>query len=1025
MADLDGHERTTAGRDDLPGAELSRELDRLESVGDLYFHAATYTTALDYYGRILADDVRGRLTTPRALAVLAKALKACLHLGWADRADRLLAGAHGYLADAPDLDPALRTTERACFQVPEAALLMQRARYEAALAVASQAFAVLACTERHAEVAGLQLTLGACHFALGRLEKAEELYHDSLGTYRRIGDEVGEATLDNALAVLYKAACRWDDALAALDRAAALARRNGAPQLMATFDLNRGIVLTKAGRFDEALRALTRSLGLSRSVGDRFREPRALLALGQLAVRRGRLEEAEEHLRTGRVLAVREGMQRDQVIADEYLGDVCLARGDLERALALYEQALAQARSLARAGDLEGELLRRQAEVRRRLGDLARSIADAHAAIAVCEDCGELYELGFCHLTLAEVQAAAADWALADDHFRQALACFQSQALRREWGETVCRYLQVRLATADRASLLLLRSLLLEAIELAATGDPDALQLPALSGLVRVQLRLGLLDDALLTVFELERVARERQDGPRVAEAARMRQLVEHGLIDVVREDDSPVDTLADIPSLVQADREDLARRLAAVLQMVSQRAGAACGFLALGDPSGRDDFAVATCRGIGEDLAGELLRWYVARPDGAGTPVLCSRLAGGDRPLDRIPALAGRSAGCVFLPITAHGRRLGVLFLGLAAGDANPPTVAQATLDFLATYLGVLGLFLAETLRAPTAVPATVRHEGFEEIITGDPRMLELLALIRKVARSDLTVLLRGEPGTGKGMLALALHRLSPRAKARFQAFNCAAIPETLLESELFGHVRGAFTGADLDKTGLLLEAEGGTVFLDEIGKMSLSMQGKLLHFLDSRVVRPVGSNVERRVDVRIVCASKAELHQLVASDRFLEDLYFRLLDFPLVVPPLRERPADIPLLARHFVQTYGDQLAGRVPELAADVYDALQKHDWPGNVRELEKCLKRALVLARGDDRLRPEHLPRELVPYLATAARRGVAPLRETLAAVESRELVRALQASDGHKAAAARRLRISYPNLLKKVRLYGIG
>ena len=267
--------------------------------------------------------------------------------------------------------------------------------------------------------------------------------------------------------------------------------------------------------------------------------------------------------------------------------------------------------------------------------------------------------------------------------------------------------------------------------------------------------------------------------------------------------------------------------------------------------------------------------------------------------------------------------------------------------LDYLTSYLGFLALFLAEKTAERVAEAQIPANEGFGNVITADPRMHETLDLVRKVASSDLTVLLRGETGTGKGILAYALHELSPRAERRFQAINCAAIPETLLESELFGHVRGAFTGADHDKAGLLVDAEGGTVFLDEIGKMPLSMQGKLLQFLDSKVVRPVGASDERQVDVRIVCASKSELQDLVQSDRFLEDLYFRLLDFPLVVPPLREREGDIPLLAGHFLRKYGGDDA---PELGNDCLDALRQYHWPGNIRELEKCIQRALILARG---------------------------------------------------------------------------
>ncbi len=301
---------------------------------------------------------------------------------------------------------------------------------------------------------------------------------------------------------------------------------------------------------------------------------------------------------------------------------------------------------------------------------------------------------------------------------------------------------------------------------------------------------------------------------------------------------------------------------------------------------------------------------------------------------------------------------------------------------------------------------------------------MLDVLGLARKVAPSDLTVLLNGETGTGKGLLAYSIHALSKRADQKFLSINCAAIPESLLESELFGHKRGSFTGAHSDKKGLLAEAEGGTVFLDEIGKMPFGMQGKLLHFMDTRVVRPVGSNIESIVDVRVVCASKSDLHQLAMDGLFLEDLYYRLLDFPLVIPPLRERPDDVELLTRHFVERFSQEMDSEIPVLDRVFVDHLIQHNWPGNVRELEKALRRAIVLSQGEGVLRPEHLPVAIVGTPAAVSSDEVLPLKETLAGIECREIERALRISGGNKSQAARTLKISYPNLLKKIRHYGI-
>lgn len=1017
MAEYEAYEHRSGPPDRVGDRDLIAELERLEEVGDLHFHAAAYTTALDYYGQILPTNQLDLLEPAHALSVLRKALTACLHLGWSSRADEYVARAQVYL-DHTDLDqPDVREIECARIQGRQAVLAMQRGEYQDALDAATRAFTVLALTDQHVEVANVQLTMGACYQSLGRLDKAEEFYLDSLSTYRRVGDEVGVATLYNALALLQKVECHWDKALQLLDKATDLATSHGAPQLLAGFQLNRGIVLIKSNRFAEARLALKKSLDLTRSLGDRMREPKVLLALGRLELLSGRLAKAEEHLLAGQVLAERERMKREAAIADEYLGDVLLARGDLDAAVLNYELGLAKARMVAVTTDLEGELLRRRAEANRRRGDLSGAVADAHAAVAVCEQCGEVYELGFCHVTLGEAYAASEDWQQADAHFRQGIELFQSQSLLREWCEAVCVFLETRLDSADKPMLLLLRRLLLDVQEQAASTVGDAWLANCLDGLARVQLRLGLCDDALLTVFELERVVRGLDDESRLVQVARLRRLVDAGLVDAGGGSDSPVQVLASIPGLFQSADSRLTRHLDPILAGVCERTGAACGFMALGTGNVLE---LAARQGLDENLAGQLSRWFAGR-DTDLAPRYESRLTATSALVKAVPALDGRLQGCLFMPIAVHGRRLGLLFLGLGHDeDSDLGRFDGPTLDYLGNYMGFLALFLADKASDPGGDIAGTEAEGFGNIITADASMHDMLALLRKVASSDLTVLLRGETGTGKGLLAYALHKLSPRAARRFQSINCAAIPETLLESELFGHVKGAFTGADRDKDGLLLSAEGGTVFLDEIGKMPLAMQGKLLHFMDTKVVRPVGASDERRVNVRIVCASKADLQALVVADRFLEDLYFRLIDFPLVVPPLRERSGDIALLARHFVQ----QFASDPIEIGADVLDALERHDWPGNIRELEKCIQRALILAQGEPRLRPEHLPNEMTPYLAVHGRHGVIPLRETLAVVESREIALALRGCGGNKSAVARMLQISYPNLLKKIKIYGL-
>jgi transcriptional regulator with PAS, ATPase and Fis domain len=317
----------------------------------------------------------------------------------------------------------------------------------------------------------------------------------------------------------------------------------------------------------------------------------------------------------------------------------------------------------------------------------------------------------------------------------------------------------------------------------------------------------------------------------------------------------------------------------------------------------------------------------------------------------------------------------------------------------------------------------------ALSRIITTDAAMFQILALAEKVSSSNCTVLLSGETGTGKGLLAHCIHMLSDRRTKKFIALNCAALPEPLLESELFGHVRGAFTGADSDKIGLLEAANGGTVFLDEVGKTSLFMQGKLLQFLDSSELRPVGANVFKKVDVRVICASKANLRDLVAQGLLLEDLYYRLNDFPLTIPPLRDRRGDIKPLAAHYLRQFAAEMHKQIPGLSRQAMQLLHEYSWPGNVRELEKCIKRSVILADDRQPITVRHLPEEVKSpgqrAIENAAYQAGLSLREHVAQLEAQVIQASLRKAAGNKSEAARMLGISYPTLLQKLKLYGTG
>jgi DNA-binding NtrC family response regulator len=321
--------------------------------------------------------------------------------------------------------------------------------------------------------------------------------------------------------------------------------------------------------------------------------------------------------------------------------------------------------------------------------------------------------------------------------------------------------------------------------------------------------------------------------------------------------------------------------------------------------------------------------------------------------------------------------------------------------------------------------------RRGAPQLVGDDPSLRKVFASLQRAAATDTTVLLEGESGTGKELFARSLHALSPRADSPFVAINCAAIPETLLETELFGHEKGAFTGAVARKPGKFEMAHRGTLFLDEIGDLPLSLQAKILRALEEKRFERVGGTSQVVVDVRLVAATNRGLRAQVAAKRFREDLFFRLSVFPITVPPLRDRPGDIPLLARYFVERFCRDMKKRPIAVSPAAFEQLAAYRWPGNVRELQNCIERAVILSEGDT-IQPRHLhlsfqsatPAEAEPpdpwadfdlsgTLSEVARRGATQ-------AERLKIQDALHEADGNKGRAAELLQVTYKVLLSKLK-----
>jgi len=358
------------------------------------------------------------------------------------------------------------------------------------------------------------------------------------------------------------------------------------------------------------------------------------------------------------------------------------------------------------------------------------------------------------------------------------------------------------------------------------------------------------------------------------------------------------------------------------------------------------------------------------------------------------------------------HDRENAVKAVGLGAYDffAKPfePELLNLTIE---------RAFRMHDLQMENARLAALEGSPLSGLLSRDPGMLKICRTIEKLASASATVALLGESGTGKEILARGLHMLSPRARERFVAINCAAIPDTLLEAELFGYEKGAFTGASKTTPGKIETADGGTLFLDEIGDLPHPLQAKLLRFLQERVIERIGGCDEIPVDVRVVCATHRNLRDLIRDGGFREDLFYRLSELVVNIPPLRERTGDATLLAHAFVRRFGAQNGRDKLTLREDALDAIAAHQWPGNIRELENCIKRAVIMADGS---------------AITAEDLGLTPvdesqtfnLRQVRDEAEKQAVLKVMARVDGNIAKAAELLGISRPTLYDLLNRFGL-
>ncbi|NOT33638.1 MAG: sigma 54-interacting transcriptional regulator [Candidatus Eisenbacteria bacterium] len=997
-----------------------------ESIGDLYFAADNFAGAAEAYAAALREAPES--APAERLHLLLRLADAESQRG---RSNEALAPLREARALTRRLDDPL---ERAAFAARLAVASNNLGRYRAACRYARYAYAVLRDTDDHATVAKVSVALGLGLSRLGHLDEAIEWLQGAAATFRRTRDDDGLVAALNNLGLIYKGRRQWREAVSHLEQALRIDERAGLYARMRGHHQNLGLVRHALGEWDLAEEHFRRSLQIARELGHRSGEALALLALGRLARRRRQFERAEEQLRQALALANEAKTAREQILAAEFIAELELDRGRPAAAQNLLERALTEAMAIAPQGDLVMEIESRlglSILMQRRPDD-----AQSHLvrALSLAERLGDRLERSIAERSLARLEAMRANTAAFESRLTSAIATFEELGETYELATTLASWgeLMLLLPSGTRT-----RMALEPAAEAARRGAAlyrqlgvPSLAAEALMTIATLEAEREHYDQALALLEQAETWLHEHQDDAIEERVGALRRQLEQMYVAVSLSTSNEFRALDEANRLFR-DTADMDGLLAQTVRLAVEHSGGDRGFVAFSSSGARLD--VVAQHGLGRDRARRILQ-HLDQVVGARMteqgPIFSSRVAADPRFSE---ALAGALEGVgslVCVPLNFPSQSVGLLFVDRLS-DSLQGSFKQRDLNLLAVLANTAAVAIVEAQRSRLLVEnQQLRQQlkptpGLERVISQSREMSEILRMLQKVSDSNATILFMGETGTGKGLLAQVVHDLSNRRELPFVQVNCAALPEHLLESELFGYVQGAFTGAVRDKSGLFEEAGDGTIFLDEIEKIPETVQAKLLHVLDRGEMRPLGATRSRRVEARVICATGVDLRDRIREGRFLEDLYYRLNDITVRVPAMRERREDIPLLAQHFLDTYARQMDRPIAGFAPEVLRVFLHAEWRGNVRELEKTVKRMVVLAEDGETLGTALLPPELRESAASSpseSLRDSRSLRISIAHLEKRMVAEALDRNRWNKAKTARELGLSYPTLLSKIRVF---
>ncbi|MBD3333385.1 hypothetical protein GF356_11095 [candidate division GN15 bacterium] len=906
-------------------------------------------------------------------------------------------------------------------------------RYRDALSVGLKAARVLADFPLNRRYGRVQLVLSKAYSSVGDLKNAEMRARDALAAFRRANEATGQIDSLNELARIAFVRCEYAASAGFLGDAIEMVVDN--PRKRAQLTGNLGRIQTFTGEWNKASENLREALNYALENGQDISVAVNLLSLGYLQMRTRDFTEAHRLFEQAREIVDRLNLKREKIIYLEYTGELAFEKSDLYRAKSILSEAYKEGMMLASGSALVSQSARRLAEVELLLDNVDDAMKYGQKALDLSLQLGEKTEIGAAQRVIARIFAARGQNDEALEYAANAVEVLSQVGDPYETGQALLTQAQISMdlgkfdrqrvsAMFDRARRLF-RKLELEYWQA---------EIDFRSGVLACQ--NGDLSAGFKRLSHAERVFSLVNDKVKLRAVSNfLRTLADQAVALSVSEENG----FKIFGNLVTPDEYSRLRssRLEDILEIVLRKTG---GDRAVIYTPGNAEYQLAASATMAEGeqqifidgfnkLLGE--EFHRDRPTLA---LDCRRDPFINALFDSDPAMV---TSVVVVPFKMTDGSECYLYVDRLARDNRLNPFSQAELNFAVGFSDFVAFKWAEIEKNRLLednrrlTRQLMEKSEFPNIITQNKAMLDLLVQVRQVVNSNISISITGETGSGKDLLARAIHYNSARRDKRFVSVNCAALPESLLESELFGYKRGAFTGADRDKSGLFEEADGGTFFLDEIGDMPLAIQAKILRVLEEKEIVRLGETKPRKVDVRIVSATNRDLKELMEEKLFRQDLYYRLSALTFRLPPLRERREDIPLLVEHFLKDTDKKVA---PE----VMKHLMEYDWPGNVRELDNEIKKLALLAGDNDEIGPELLSGKLAaaeganggngsghPVMAAEVEFGDDySLYDYLSAHEKHFILRALKRKKGVKKHAAALLNIPESTLRLKIKQYGI-